>query len=100
MAEEKNQKNEDKIEAGAEDNQSHDETLADEKSTAGKLANTSVGVEDLADKKSFEHNLMEAIASEETADKSFDGKVAKQRKAGYTLNGRVLEAAKVVVYKL
>jgi len=48
----------------------------------------------------FDHNLMEAIGSEETEDKSLDGKVAKQVKAGYRLNGKVIEAAKVIVYKV
>ena len=47
----------------------------------------------------FDHNLMEAVGSEETEDESLDGVVAKQVKAGYRLNGKVIEAAKVVVYK-
>jgi molecular chaperone GrpE (heat shock protein) len=48
----------------------------------------------------FDHNKMEAIQNEETEDKNLDGKVARQMKAGYTLNGKVIEAAKVVVYKV
>jgi len=50
--------------------------------------------------KKFDHNLMDAVSSEETEDASLDGKVAKQVKAGYRLNGKVIEAAKVIVYKL
>ncbi|MDO8668093.1 MAG: nucleotide exchange factor GrpE [bacterium] len=48
----------------------------------------------------FDHNSMEAIKNEETADEKLDGQVAKQMKAGYKLNGKVIEAAKVVVYKV
>ena len=60
-----------------------------------------VGVEEIKVKEEkFDHNLMEAIGSEETEDKSLDGKVAKQVKAGYRLNGKVIEAAKVIVYKV
>jgi len=50
--------------------------------------------------KKFDHNLMDAIKSEETEDESLDGQVAKQIKAGYRLNGKVIEPAKVIVYKL
>ena len=60
-----------------------------------------IGVSEIkvSDKK-FDHNLMEAVSSEETADQSLDGLVARQVKAGYKLNGKVIEPAKVVVYKL
>lgn len=47
----------------------------------------------------FDHNLMEAIQNEETADEKLDGQVASQMKAGYKLNGKVIEVAKVAVYK-
>jgi len=60
-----------------------------------------IGVEEIKIKdKKFDHNLMEAVGSEETEDENLDGQVAKQVKAGYKLNGKVIEAAKVVVYKL
>ncbi len=49
--------------------------------------------------KKFDHNLMDAIKSEETEDENLDGLVAKQIKAGYRLNGKVIEPAKVIVYK-
>lgn len=48
----------------------------------------------------FDHNTMEAISNEETDNEELDGKVAKQMKAGYTLNGKIVEAAKVVIYKV
>ncbi|OGF23737.1 nucleotide exchange factor GrpE [Candidatus Falkowbacteria bacterium RIFCSPLOWO2_12_FULL_45_13] len=48
----------------------------------------------------FDHNSMEAVGSEEIDDKNLDGQVARQLKAGYTLNGKMIEAAKVVVYKM
>jgi len=47
----------------------------------------------------FDHNLMEAISNEETDDKKKDGLVAKEIKAGYKLNGKVIVAARVIVYK-
>ena len=50
--------------------------------------------------KKFDHNLMDAIKSEETKDENLDGQVAKEVKAGYKLNGKIIEPAKVVVYKL
>ena len=60
-----------------------------------------IGVEEIKVKnKEFDHNLMEAISSEETEDKRLDGQVAKEIKAGYKLNGKVIEPAKVIVYKL
>lgn len=60
-----------------------------------------IGVQEIKiqDKK-FDHNLMEAVSSEETADENLGGRVAKQVKAGYKLNGKVIEPVKVVVYKL
>jgi len=66
-----------------------------------KDALVKVGVEEIKVKEEkFDHNLMEAIGSEETEDKSLDGKVAKQVKAGYRLNGKIIEPAKVIVYKV
>ena len=73
-----------------------------------KDALVKVGVEEITVKdlpaglagKKFDHNLMEAVSSEETDDESLDGQVARQVKAGYRLNGKVIEPAKVVVYKV
>lgn len=48
----------------------------------------------------FDHNSMESVQNEETEDEKLDGRVAREMKAGYKLNGKVIEAAKVVVYKL
>ncbi|OGF22898.1 nucleotide exchange factor GrpE [Candidatus Falkowbacteria bacterium RIFCSPHIGHO2_02_FULL_42_9] len=60
-----------------------------------------IGVEEIKVKdKEYDHNIMEAISNEEIEDKSLDGKVAKLVKAGYKLNGKVIAAAKVVVYKV
>jgi molecular chaperone GrpE (heat shock protein) len=60
-----------------------------------------IGVEEIRiDNKKFDHNLMEAISSEETEDENLDGQVAREVKAGYKLNGKVIEPAKVIVYKL
>lgn len=60
-----------------------------------------IGVEEIEIKdKKFDHNLMEALTGEETDDESLDGLVAKEVKAGYKLNGKVIEPAKVIVYKL
>ena len=50
--------------------------------------------------KKFDHNLMDAVSSEETEDENLDGLVARQVKAGYKLNGKVIEPAKVIVYKM
>jgi nucleoside triphosphatase len=59
-----------------------------------------LGVEEIkVEGQDFDHNTMEAISSEETEDKKSDGKVARVMKAGYTLNGKVIEAARVVVYR-
>jgi molecular chaperone GrpE len=49
--------------------------------------------------KKFDHNLMDAVASEETAEENQDELVAKELKAGYTLNGKVIIPARVAVYK-
>jgi len=48
----------------------------------------------------FDHNKMEAVSEEEVEDDKKDGLVAKELKAGYELNGKVIEPARVVVYKL
>jgi len=60
-----------------------------------------IGVEEIKVKdKKFDHNLMDALSNEETEDKKLDDLVAKEIKAGYKLNGKVIEPAKVIVYKL
>jgi len=60
-----------------------------------------IGVEEIKTQgEKFDHNLMEALKNEETDDKKLDGQVAREMKAGYKLNGKLIEAAKVVVYKL
>jgi len=60
-----------------------------------------IGVEEVKTAgEKFDHNTMESVQNEETADEELDGVVAKQLKAGYKLNGKLLEAAKVAVYKL
>ncbi|MBI2459430.1 MAG: nucleotide exchange factor GrpE [Parcubacteria group bacterium] len=59
------------------------------------------GIEEIKiEDKKFDHNLMEALNSEETDDQNLDGQVARQIKAGYKLNGKIIEPVKVVVYKL
>lgn len=61
----------------------------------------SAGVEEIKTVgEKFDHNTMEAISSEETDDKSLDGQVVREIKAGYKLNGKVIEPAKVAVYKI
>lgn len=60
-----------------------------------------IGVEEINVKDGeFDHNNMEAVKNQETEDEKLDGFVACQMKAGYKLNGKVIEAAKVIVYKL
>lgn len=60
-----------------------------------------IGVEEINVKDGeFDHNLMDALQSEETEDESLDGQIAKEIKTGYKLNGKVIEPAKVIVYKL
>ncbi|MEI6596986.1 MAG: nucleotide exchange factor GrpE [bacterium] len=49
--------------------------------------------------KKFDHNLMDALSSEETNDEKLDGLVSREVKTGYKLNGKVIEPAKVIVYK-
>ena len=48
----------------------------------------------------FDHHTMEAVDSEETEDEKKDGIVAREIKAGYRLNEKVVIPAKVVVYKI
>jgi len=48
----------------------------------------------------FDHALMDAVESEITDDKKQDGLVARELSAGYKLNGKVIKAARVVVYKI
>lgn len=60
-----------------------------------------VGVEEIKTiGEKFDHNIMEAMSSEETDDKKLDHTVAKELKAGYKLNGKVIIPARVVVYKI
>lgn len=47
----------------------------------------------------FDHSAMEAVGREETDDEEKDGLVAREIAAGYKLNGKVIRAARVVVYK-
>ncbi len=47
----------------------------------------------------FDHNTMEAVDNEVIKDKKKDDMVAKEIKAGYILNDKVIIPAKVVVYK-
>ncbi|NTU98421.1 nucleotide exchange factor GrpE [Candidatus Falkowbacteria bacterium] len=49
--------------------------------------------------KKFDHATMEAVSSEETGDKEKEGLVAKEVKAGYMLNGKVIIPARVVVFE-
>jgi len=47
----------------------------------------------------FDHNIMEAVSEEATNDEKRDGRVAKEVRSGYKLNGKVIIPARVVVYK-
>jgi len=47
----------------------------------------------------FDHNLMEALEKEETENEEDDGLVARELSPGYLLNGKVIKAARVVVYE-
>lgn len=47
----------------------------------------------------FDHNIMEAIDKELTQDKNKEGIIARELSAGYKLNGKVIKAARVVVYE-
>ena len=49
--------------------------------------------------KKFDPKKMEAIESEEMKDKKKDDVVAREVKAGYELNGKIINPARVVVYK-
>jgi nucleoside triphosphatase len=58
------------------------------------------GVEEIiAENKEFDHNQMEAVEEKETDDKKSDRKVAEEISAGYKLNGKIIKAARVAVYK-
>lgn len=60
-----------------------------------------MGVEEIeAVGKEYDHEEMEAVSEEETDDQTKNHQVAKQITCGYKLNGRVIRAARVVVYKL
>lgn len=60
----------------------------------------SFGVEEIkTEGEKFDHNLMEAIEKEETEDEKKDGMVARELSVGYRLNGKVIRAARVAVYK-
>lgn len=60
-----------------------------------------VGVEEVKTiGEKFDHHTMEAMSSEETEDKKLDHTVAKELKAGYKLNGKVIIPARVAVYKI
>ncbi|MFA6107106.1 MAG: nucleotide exchange factor GrpE [Patescibacteria group bacterium] len=49
--------------------------------------------------KKYDHAVMEAMSHKETDDKKLDGMVAEELRPGYTLNGRVIIPARVVVYE-
>lgn len=49
--------------------------------------------------KEFDHNTMEAVEREKAEDEKMAGLVAKVLSAGYKLNGKVIRAARVVVYE-
>lgn len=58
------------------------------------------GVEEIVTEgKVFDHHSMDAVEQKPTDDKKLDNKVAGEIKAGYKLNGKVVVAAKVAVYK-
>jgi molecular chaperone GrpE len=48
----------------------------------------------------FDHHLMDAAGNEETNDETLDNTVAKEILSGYKLNGKVIKAARVIVYKI
>jgi len=65
-----------------------------------KVVLEKLGVEEIdAQGQSFDHHTMEAIDKEMTTDESLDGKVVKELKSGYKLYGKVISAARVVVYE-
>lgn len=47
----------------------------------------------------FDHAVMEAVGSEPAEDEAKDGLVAREAKAGYLLNGKVIVPARVVVFE-
>lgn len=47
----------------------------------------------------FDHQAMEAVGSEPTAEAEKDDVVAKEVKAGYLLNGKVIMPARVIVFE-
>jgi molecular chaperone GrpE len=49
--------------------------------------------------KTFDHNIMDALDQRITSEREKDGMVAEEMKSGYLLNGKVIEPAKVVVWK-
>ncbi|MFA6394070.1 MAG: nucleotide exchange factor GrpE [Patescibacteria group bacterium] len=49
--------------------------------------------------KKYDHAVMEAIGHKATDDKARDGLVAENLKPGYTLNGRVIIPARVIVFE-
>ncbi len=60
-----------------------------------------IGVEEIKTVgEKFDHNFMEAISEDTTYEEKQDGMVAKELRAGYKLNGKVIIPAKVVVYKI
>lgn len=81
----------------------HDSWLEGVKHVAKQFKDAleSNGVEEIKTKgEKFDHNTMEAMTNEETDDKKKDGLVAREIKPGYKLNGKVVIAARVVVYKI
>ena len=61
---------------------------------------SAVGVEEIETVgKPYDHNVMEALQEEITADEAQAGIVVREAAAGYKLNGRLITPAKVVVYK-
>jgi len=66
-----------------------------------KSALEGLGIEEVkTEGEKFNHDIMEAVDSEETEDEERDGAVAREIMAGYKLNGKVIRAARVAVYKL
>jgi len=60
----------------------------------------SYGVEEIqVNGRLFDHAEMDAVDKKATGEKELDGKVAEELKPGYKLNGKVIEHAKVAVWK-
>ena len=58
------------------------------------------GVEEIkTEGEKFDHNTMESVDMEKTDDKDMDGIVAKEVSAGYRMGGKVIKAARVIVYE-